>query len=367
MEGEQEIKIIKRCIAVTGFFMLAEIVVGYQFNVLSLVADSYHMMNDLASFILQLYARQLGGVKRESAAFSFGFSRVESLANLMQATLLVALCLTLALESLQRLYSPETITMPPLVVGLGALALMWNLYVWWKFEKDEHEHEHEHGTSAQSIAHPVRYRRMLSLSVHHASQAQQQSVKAEKAEFSLRRFLSAPKNGLALHAFGDAMGNIAVIFDGVATLFFGPKIGKTSGLFASWDGIPYIDPLCSLVVVYVVFTHAMPLMTGSSFGLMQAFDPVKAGDYKKVLSGSDWLPRDVAPHIRTNLLDLHIWSLNPRTAFATIRLEVQPTSKDGGLVELPELEAIRVAAKRVHAHSVPPSQVVVEIVDSATR
>lgn len=40
---ERERSLIRLCIAVTGLLMLVEIVVGYLFNSLALVADSYHM------------------------------------------------------------------------------------------------------------------------------------------------------------------------------------------------------------------------------------------------------------------------------------------------------------------------------------
>lgn len=39
----REVKLIKICIAVSFTFMLVEIVVGYQFQCLALVADSFHM------------------------------------------------------------------------------------------------------------------------------------------------------------------------------------------------------------------------------------------------------------------------------------------------------------------------------------
>ena len=41
--NERERALIKICIGVTACLMLVEIVVGYLFNSLALVADSYHM------------------------------------------------------------------------------------------------------------------------------------------------------------------------------------------------------------------------------------------------------------------------------------------------------------------------------------
>jgi len=39
--------------------MLVELVVGYSFSALVLVADAYHLLNDLVAFIIQLYADEV--------------------------------------------------------------------------------------------------------------------------------------------------------------------------------------------------------------------------------------------------------------------------------------------------------------------
>lgn len=111
---------------------------------------------------------QLANVDRshgtETSAFSFGFARVELIANLIQGTLLVALCLTLSLESLQRFYKTETVLLPPVGIGLGILALAWNIANIYFFE-DAHSHG-EHSLrkgrrSAQALVHPWTYRARL--------------------------------------------------------------------------------------------------------------------------------------------------------------------------------------------------------------
>lgn len=74
--------------------------------------------------------------------------------------ILLALCLTLGLESMQRLYSPETMTLPPLVAGLGALALVWNVIMFRMFN-EAHSHSHGHGEKELSFCHPSRFRRRM--------------------------------------------------------------------------------------------------------------------------------------------------------------------------------------------------------------
>lgn len=87
----------------------------------------------------------------------------------------------------------------------------------------------------------------------------------------------AARSALAVHAIGDAAGNLAVIFDGAMSWMLGPKSGVISGRESAglgavrkpapaslsekltvllniaevtyWKGIGYVDPICTLVVM----------------------------------------------------------------------------------------------------------------------
>ncbi|BGP27553.1 Zinc resistance conferring protein [Rhodotorula toruloides] len=329
---EKEIKLIRICMAITAVMMVGEIVVGYQLQVMSLVADSYHMMNDLAAFVVQLYADELANVDRthgtETTAFSFGFARVELIANLIQGTLLVALCLTLSLESLQRFYSAEEVLLPPVVIGLGLLALAWNIANIYLFE-DAHSHG-QHSIrkgrrSAQSLVHPWTYRARL---------------------------------------LQDAYGNVAIIVDGLASLLFGPKTARFSGLVKHWNGVVYVDPICSLIVVNVILKHALPLVTSSSFALMHAFDPIKADAVRSLLKRGNeaWLPTSLRERVSLTLVDLRIWRLSKTSTFATLKLRAR--FHDGGDATLHDVRALESAVRKAVSTKVdhcPEDQVAVDI------
>lgn len=71
--------------------------------------------------------------------------------------------------------------------------------------------------------------------------------------------LVSPSSLLTCRALQDAYGNVAIIIDGIASLLFGPKTARFSGLIKPWDGVVYVDPICSLIVVRVILAHALPL------------------------------------------------------------------------------------------------------------
>ncbi|GAA5907390.1 hypothetical protein JCM5296_002182 [Sporobolomyces johnsonii] len=373
----REVVLIKRCIAVTSVYMLAEIVIGYQFNALSLVADSFHMLNDLVAFIVQLYADEIGALKREHArddtGFSYGFGRTQFVANLINGVLLLALCLTLALESMQRFYSPETMTIPPLVAGMGFLGLVWNVFMFFQFM-----HSHSDSGEAHSLAHPSMYRQRL---VKAGIAAPYNLIKRASSspsfvEHSLpnlrlppsRKSRAAahgpsthgldhhdehdhhdePLSALAIHAATDAAGNFAVIVDGLLSVALGPKIGKVSGLVTSWNGIGYVDPLASLVVVYVILVHSFPLVAASSYALMQAFDPGQTKQFRRVFQGTRWLPAGLSPHLRVELVGLHIWSLSKDDRVATVKFLIRH-GQSHSAPSATDLLLIQNAAKHVFA------------------
>lgn len=100
---------------------------------------------------------------------------------------------------------------------------------------------------------------------------------------------------LARHAAADAVGNVAVIIDGIATWLLGPKSGWTSGRITTWRGVVIVDPLCALVVCWIIVKHAFPLITASSYALMQATPPGRARALRDVLKqNAHWLPEALA-------------------------------------------------------------------------
>ncbi|GAA5931053.1 uncharacterized protein JCM15063_002531 [Sporobolomyces koalae] len=333
---DKEVRLIKIAIAVTSVYMLVELVVGYTFNALVLIADSFHMLNDIVAYIVQLYADEIGAMKRDrdenGSGFTYGFSRTAFVANLINGVILLGLCLTLALESVQRLYSPETMTMPPLVAGLGGLAFCWNIYMSVKFSN-----AHAHGSNA--LCHPALFRRRVTEAGILAPRLLvSKSLPHGVAQSSVKE----PESALSIHANTDAFLNLAVIFDGLLSVVFGPKIGKVSGLYKHWRGIGFVDPLASLIVTYLILMHSLPLVTASSYALMQAFDPQRTKRVQRVFAGQTWLSAPLQHEYRVRLSDIHIWSMSKDEHVATLKLDVKVSeanaSREPTLHDLAEIE-----------------------------
>jgi zinc transporter 1 len=77
---------------------------GYAVGSLALVADSFHMLNDVMSLIVALYAIKLSG-QQSDHRYTYGWHRAEILAALTNGVFLLALCFSIFLEAIGRFFS----------------------------------------------------------------------------------------------------------------------------------------------------------------------------------------------------------------------------------------------------------------------
>lgn len=122
----------------TGFFFFVEIIVGYVTNSMALVADSFHMLGDIAALIISFLSVKVSENQNIFLSFSssfyvilscccsfiqflitnwkfvlqmspkkwskntFGWARAEVLGALVNAVFLVALCFSITIEACKR-------------------------------------------------------------------------------------------------------------------------------------------------------------------------------------------------------------------------------------------------------------------------
>ncbi|KIW38209.1 uncharacterized protein PV06_10149 [Exophiala oligosperma] len=109
----------------TAFFLL-ELGVGMVVGSLALMADAFHMLNDIISLVVGLWAVK-AAQKPRSDKYSFGWLRAEILGAFFNAVFLIALCLSIILEAITRLLDPPEISNSKLILIVGSLGLASNL------------------------------------------------------------------------------------------------------------------------------------------------------------------------------------------------------------------------------------------------
>jgi len=129
----------------TAFFFL-ELITGYAVHSLALVADSFHMLNDVLSLCVGLWAVKMANKSTEQTPkmYTYGYQRAETLGALVNGVFLVALCVTIFLDAIQRFVEPQEVSQPVLVLVVGCLGLASNLVGLLLF------HDHSHGPGGHS-------------------------------------------------------------------------------------------------------------------------------------------------------------------------------------------------------------------------
>lgn len=342
----KEIRIIALLVLDTVFFLL-EAIIGYSVHSLALIADSFHMLNDIISLIIALWAVK---VKNTSAndKYTYGWQRAEILGALINAVFLLALCFTIVMDSIQRFFEPQVITNPKLILIVGTAGLLSNGIGLVLFHEHGHSHSHAGGAGegegsghSHSHLHNTDQEPLVGMHTETSRLLQDRDMEASASQVFdylpdtvVGRFETkaadeasqhshshggighdgegeAPKQvkrksmnmeGVFLHVMGDALGNVGVIITALI-------IWKTT---YSWRHLA--DPITSLVITIIIFHNALPLCLKSSKILLQATPPYI--NSKLIVEQIIKLP------LVKNVHDFHVWNLNEDILIASLHLEL---------------------------------------------
>jgi zinc transporter 1 len=99
------------------------------------------MLNDVLSLCVGLWAVKMANKSSAPKMYTYGYQRAETLGALVNGVFLVALCVTIFLDAIQRFVEPQIVSNPQLVLIVGCLGLASNLVGLVLF----HDHGHSHG------------------------------------------------------------------------------------------------------------------------------------------------------------------------------------------------------------------------------
>ena len=112
-------------LALTGGFMLVEVIAGWITGSLALISDAAHMFTDSAALAVSLAAVRIGRLPADSKR-TFGYQRFEILAAAFNAALLFLVALYILFEAWHRFVEPAPIHATGMLV-VAALGFMVNL------------------------------------------------------------------------------------------------------------------------------------------------------------------------------------------------------------------------------------------------
>ena len=117
-------------VMLTAVTMVIEVVAGWWYGSMALLADGWHMSSHVIALGLSVAAYALARRLRRDDRFAFGTWKIEVLGGYTSALLLVGVVLVMAYECLTRLFHPGVIAYDQ-ALGVAVLGLLVNLISAW--------------------------------------------------------------------------------------------------------------------------------------------------------------------------------------------------------------------------------------------
>jgi len=318
------------------FFM--EALVGQITNSLTLLADAFHMLSDALALMVALiavtYSKRRAGeylkpwFSRNKYSNTFGWVRFEVVGALVNATFLLALCLSIAMEAFEKFMTPQLPNDPMLVLIVGASGLVVNILGLMMFgghvghnHGDDHGHNHKASDTESVKSHNHSNHSGHGNHGHHHDQMNMRAV--------------------FLHVLGDALGSVVVVCNSLIYIYV-PHTKETEGVVTTQSNsttaplvtttvenkscdpadeitinrwILYMDPALSLLLVLILCVTTIPIFKQSVFILLQSV-PVHIDIHQ--------LKKSVEKMQGVNFIhDFHIWQLAGEKMVATCHINVE--------------------------------------------
>ena len=239
---------------ITAAMMVVEIVAGWWFNSMALLADGWHMSSHALAIGLSAFAYAAARRYSSDTRFAFGTWKIEVLAGFASAIFLLGVAGLMVFGSIEHLLRPEPIQYAEAIV-IATLGLAVNIVcamILGNAHHDGHKHEHDPG--------------------HQHDEPQ------PRHDFNLR--------SAYVHVIADAATSILAI------------IALGGGMLFGWS---WLDPTMGLVGAGVVAVWAFGLLKGTSKVLLdrEMDDPV-VGEIRDAIEA----PSSAGG---TRIADLHVW------------------------------------------------------------
>ena len=201
---------------ITAAMMVVEILAGWWFNSMALLADGWHMSSHAVAIGLSAFAYAAARRYARDPRFAFGTWKIEVLGGFASAIFLLGVAATMVFASVERMFSPQPIHYREALV-VAAVGLVVNIVcaLILAGAHEHHDHHHHHGEHAHG---------------HHAHHGDHQDLNLRSAY---------------LHVVADAVTSVLAII----------------ALFGGWlYGWSWLDPTMGIVGAVLIAVWAKNLL-----------------------------------------------------------------------------------------------------------
>lgn len=278
----------------TAVMMIFEIVGGWVFNSMALLADGWHMSSHMIALGLAYVAYRAARHYAQDARFSFGTWKIEILAGYSSAIILMLVAILMAFQSIERIFSPVPIHFNE-AIPIAVVGLLVNLICAWLLHDGDHEHGHHHG---HGHSHHTHSGHGHSHDVHDLN---------HKAAF--------------LHVVADAVTSVLAILALIAGKYFG------------WN---FLDPILGIVGAFLVANWSWSLIrqTGKTLLDAEMDEPV----VNEIREAIDELKNEV------KITDIHVWKVGKAKFSVILALETSDKNLNADMIR----QALSIHEELIH-------------------
>ncbi|RZG44037.1 CDF family Co(II)/Ni(II) efflux transporter DmeF [Acinetobacter wuhouensis] len=282
----------------TAVMMIFEIVGGWVFNSMALLADGWHMSSHMIALGLAYVAYRAARHYAQDARFSFGTWKIEILAGYSSAIILMLVAILMAFQSIERIFSPVPIHFNE-AIPIAIVGLLVNLICAWLLHDGGHEHGHHHGHGhGHSHSHHTHSGHGHSHDVHDLN---------HQAAF--------------LHVVADAVTSVLAILALIAGKYFG------------WN---FLDPILGIVGAFLVANWSWSLIgqTGKTLLDAEMDEPV----VNEIREAIDELKSEV------KITDIHVWKVGKAKFSVILALETSDKNLNADMIR----QALSIHEELIH-------------------
>ena len=291
--------VTKRVMLLTAVMMVVEIGAGTLFGSMALLGDGWHMATHVAAFGITLFTYRYARRHANSPRYTFGTGKVSVLGGFASAIALAVVALAMALESVVRLFQPQTIHFNE-AVAIATLGLAVNLVTGLMLQGHDHHDHHDHH--------------------NHDHDHDNHNDDHAPRDHNLR--------AAYFHVLADALTSVLAI----VALLGGKLIGWT-----------WLDPIMGLVGAAVITRWAYGLMLDSSAILLD-------GSASQAMQST--VMAAIESEADNRITDLHVWHIGQNHLAASLSLITHypqaPEHYKKLLAHIPQLAHVVVEVNQCH-------------------
>jgi cation diffusion facilitator family transporter len=263
-------------VGITAATMVAEIVAGYAYGSMALLADGFHMSTHAGALLIAALAYRYARRHAHDPAFTFGTGKIGDLAAFASAVILGVIALLIAADAAWRFANPVPIDFDP-AIAVAVIGLAVNLVSALLLHEGpghHHDHDHRHHDHGHDHDHDDR-------GAHH------HGAHGAARDHNLR--------AAYLHVIADAVTSILAI------------VALLAGRFLDWV---WLDPAIGILGAVMIASWSLRLMRESGGVLVDTVPDRTLRDAMRT--------RIEATGAR--ITDLHLWRVGPGHNAAVISL-----------------------------------------------